>query len=102
MRSLRNLNERDIGALHGRSYDSIVNAPGYDRARPWVWKPEGGESFEEVRARVAPVLDRLAEAHRERDVVVVSRGGVMMALWAHVSGEWGGHACDPQLRDCHD
>ncbi len=90
-----NLNERDIGALEGCSYDSILTAPGYDRARPWVWKPEGGESFEDVRARVAPVLDQLAEAHRERDVIVVSHGGVMMALWAHVTGEWGGTHATP-------
>jgi probable phosphoglycerate mutase len=85
-----NLNERDIGALQGCSYDSVLSAPGYDRTRPWAWKPDGGESFEDVRARAAPVLDRLAEGHRDRDLVVVSHGGVMMALWAHVTREWRG------------
>ena len=37
---------------------------------------------------VGPILDRLAAAHPTRDVVVVSHGGVMMALWAHVTGVW--------------
>jgi broad specificity phosphatase PhoE len=82
------LHERDIGSYQGQPYDSILAAPGFDPTRPWVWKPEGGESFEEVRTRVAPILDRLAEAHRDRDVVVVSHGGVMTALTAHVAGQW--------------
>ena len=47
-----------------------------------------GESFEDVKRRVGPILDRLATAHPTRDVVVVSHGGVMMALWAHVTGVW--------------
>lgn len=82
------LHERHIGALQGESYDSILTAPGYDPQRPWLWKPDGGESFDDVKARVGPILDRLAKAHPTRDVVVVSHGGVMMALWAYVTGEW--------------
>lgn len=82
------IHERNMGHFQGRSYESVLTAPDYDPQRPWLWKPPGGESFEEVMERVAPVLDRLAAAHRGRDVVVVSHGGVMMALWAYVTGEW--------------
>lgn len=85
------LYERDVGALQGKPYDSILTTPGYDpKRRPRTWKPEGGESFEEVEARVGPILDRLAEAHLTRDVVVVSHGGVMKALWAYITGDWDG------------
>lgn len=81
-----NLYERDVGALQGKPYDSILTTPGYDPKRhPWTWKPEGGESFEDVEARVGPILDRLAEAHLTRDIVVVSHGGVMMTLWAYMT-----------------
>ena len=66
----------------------VFAAPGYDPRRPWLWEPPGGESFEHVKARVGPILDRLAITHPTRDVVVVSHGGVMMALWAHVTGVW--------------
>jgi 2,3-bisphosphoglycerate-dependent phosphoglycerate mutase len=83
-----NLHEREIGSHRGRSYDSFLTEPDYDSRRPWAWKPEGGESYEEVQARVSPVLDRLAAAHTARDVVVVSHGGVMTALWAYVAGTW--------------
>jgi broad specificity phosphatase PhoE len=83
-----NLHEREVGAHRGRSYDSFMDVPDYDAARPWAWKPEGGESYEEVQARVAPILDRLAAAHATTDVVVVSHGGVMTTLWAYAAGDW--------------
>ena len=83
-----NLHEREIGSHRGRPYDSFLTEPDYDSQRPWMWKPQGGESYEEVQARVAPVLDRLAAAHRARDVVIVSHGGVMTTLWAYVAGTW--------------
>jgi len=84
------LHEREVGVHRGQSYDSVSAAVGFDAVRPWVWKPEGGESFDEVRARVGPVLNRLAQAHATRDLVIVSHGGVMMCLWAHVVGRWEG------------
>jgi ribonuclease H / adenosylcobalamin/alpha-ribazole phosphatase len=82
------LYERDVGIYRGQSYDSLVAAPDYVADRPWVWRPDGGESYEDVKARVAPVLDRLAEENPDNDVVVVSHGGVMMTLWAYVAGGW--------------
>jgi broad specificity phosphatase PhoE len=84
------LYERDVGALRGLPYDSIHTIPGYDPQHPWSWKPEAGESFEDVEARVGPILDRLAQAHLSRDVVVVSHGGVMKTLWAYITGGWDG------------
>jgi probable phosphoglycerate mutase len=82
------LYERDVGSLKGQSYDELERAPGYDVAAPWAWRPHGGESYEDVQARVAPILDRLALAHPERDVVIVSHGGVMQTLQAYVSRDW--------------
>jgi broad specificity phosphatase PhoE len=89
------LHEREIGAHRGRSYDSFLTEPDYDPQRPWAWKPQGGESYEEVQARVGPILDRLAVAHPARDVVVVSHGGVMTCLWAYVTGRWEGAYVPP-------
>jgi len=83
-----NLHEREVGSHRGRSYDSFLTEPDYDPQRPWLWKPQGGESYEEVQARVGPILDRLAAAHTARDVVIVSHGGVMTTLWAYVAGTW--------------
>jgi broad specificity phosphatase PhoE len=90
-----NLHEREFGAHRGRSYDSFLTEPDYDPRRPWAWKPQGGESYEEVQARVGPILDRLAAAHSGKDVVVVSHGGVMACLWAYVTGRWEGAYVPP-------
>jgi broad specificity phosphatase PhoE len=83
-----NLHEREMGAQRGKSYDSLLTDPDYDPQRPWAWKPHGGESYEEVQARAAPILDRLAAARPAGEVVIVSHGGVMTALWAYVAGTW--------------
>jgi 2,3-bisphosphoglycerate-dependent phosphoglycerate mutase len=83
-----NLYERDVGAHKGLTYDSLEGAPDYDTLRPWAWRPREGESYLDVQARVAPILDRLAAEHPSEDVVIVSHGGVMMTLWAHVTGDW--------------
>jgi broad specificity phosphatase PhoE len=85
-----NLHEREIGTHRGRPYDSFLQEPDYDPERPWAWRPEGGESYEEVQARAGPILDRLAVEHADDDIVVVSHGGVMTTLWAHVAGTWEG------------
>lgn len=82
------LRERHIGELAGQPYGAMRAHPEYDVARFWEWRPEGGESLADVQQRAAPVLVRLAEAHPAEDVVVVSHGGVMLALCAHVEGGW--------------
>lgn len=80
------LRERDYGLLAGRSYDTPRT--GYDRQRYWLWRPEAGETLEEVLVRVGVVLDRLAGSAPDGDLVVVSHGAVMMAAYRHVTGAW--------------
>jgi alpha-ribazole phosphatase len=46
-------------------------------------KPPGGESMEEVITRVGAAMERLAETHAGRDVVIVSHGGAIRAAIAH-------------------
>ena len=82
------LYEREVGAHRGLPYDSLANAPDFDAKQPWAWRPKDGESFLDVEARVAPVLHRLSAEHPTREVVVVSHGGVMLTLWAHILKRW--------------
>lgn len=81
------LHEQSYGHLAGKAYDLVYEDPSYDPARPWLYRPPGGETREEVRTRVAPVFERIAATY-ERELVVVSHGGVMQALWAHITGRW--------------
>lgn len=80
--------EQSLGDLAGQPYESIANDPTFDPKRPWVWRPPAGESPEDVLRRVAPALDRVAGRHPEDEIVIVSHGGVMRSVWAHVTGKW--------------
>jgi alpha-ribazole phosphatase len=46
-------------------------------------KPPGGESMVEVIGRVGAAMERLAEAHDGRDLVIISHGGAIRAAVAH-------------------
>jgi broad specificity phosphatase PhoE len=48
--------------------------------------PPGGESFREVQARVAAVLERLATLLEGQDIVIVAHGGSIRAALAHAMG----------------
>jgi broad specificity phosphatase PhoE len=82
------LHERETGEFAGKPYESILEAEGYDHSQPWVWVPPGGESYEHVRDRVGPILDEIVVRFPNDDVVVVSHGGVMVSMWAHMTGRW--------------
>ena len=57
------LHEQSYGHLAGKAYELVFDDPGYDPARPWLYRPPGGETREEVRARVAPVSERIAASY---------------------------------------
>ena len=80
------LRERSYGEYAGLPYDTA--RPQFDPRAYWDWRPPGGETLEEVAVRVGRALDRISAGAHHRDVVVVSHGAVMMALWRHVTGEW--------------
>ena len=83
------LRERSYGTLAGQPYALARATPGWDPALYWEWcPPGGGERLVDVAARAGAALDRIARGARADDVVVVSHGAVMTALWRHVTGEW--------------
>ncbi len=89
---VHDLHERDLGCLKGQSYDALRELvrtdPGYDPTNGWAWKPEGGESYLDVQRRVVVAIEGLRQRYVGREIVIVSHGGVMRSLWAHVSGTW--------------
>jgi broad specificity phosphatase PhoE len=48
---------------------------------PYRWRPEGGESYQDLMARAVPWLQSI-----ERDTVVVSHGGVSRVLRGYILG----------------
>jgi probable phosphoglycerate mutase len=85
------LEERNLGCLKGRPWaerpEASAEAASFLKSEEqWLWRPDGGESYEDVRRRAVAVLLALGERYPQQDVVVVSHGAVMLALWAHLAG----------------
>jgi broad specificity phosphatase PhoE len=96
---VHDLHERDLGCLKGQSYESLREMvrtdPGYDPTNGWAWKPEGGESYEDVRKRVVVAIEDLRRRYTGREILIVSHGGVMLSVWAHIAGAWHGAHLPP-------
>ncbi len=73
------LSEYDLGSWEGKSFAELQERHRFfDRlAEEPDFAPEGAESPRQVSARIAGALRRIAAAHPEERVVVVSHGGAM-------------------------
>lgn len=80
--------ERHCGAFEGLTLAEIRERFPEHHARMQLgWMdPPGAEDFEVVRARLTAALDRLREEHRGHMAAVVSHGGALATLIAHVLG----------------
>ena len=79
------LRERSFGSWEGLTREDLDALPEGSR--------HDGESDEEVRARMLAAVHDIAAAHPGEQVLVVSHGGALNALWHHAFGErivrWG-------------
>jgi probable phosphoglycerate mutase len=82
--------EQSFGVFAGQPYESLLNDAAYHEGPRWAWRPPGGESLLDVAQRAVPAVQRIVAAAQDEDIVVVSHGGVMLALCAHVAGTWDG------------
>lgn len=79
------LRERHVGEYTGLTRAEIEERwPG---ALASYADPPGGETRDEVVARVLDVISRLAEAHPGADVLAVSHGGIIRYLERHLGEE---------------
>ena len=72
------LRERSFGSWEGLTREDIAELPDGSH--------HDGESDEEVRARVLEAINEIAAAHPGEQVLVVSHGGALNALWHHALG----------------
>jgi probable phosphoglycerate mutase len=78
------LHERRVGPLSGTP-NSLPEGPWPKTLKRWLagetgYAPEGAESFDDIRARVLPVWERLTTAHRGKRLVIVAHGVVCKVL----------------------
>jgi broad specificity phosphatase PhoE len=83
------LHERDFGCLKGHPYhclgEMLLRDPHLTLES---WRPDGGESLDDVRQRAAKALETLVKRHPGQQIVVVCHGAVIQAICADVTGEW--------------
>jgi probable phosphoglycerate mutase len=89
------LREQSFGVFAGQPYDALLSDAAYHEGPRWDWRPQGGESLTDVYRRVVPVFEHITAESAGRDIVVVSHGGVMLALCAYVTGSWDGVSVTP-------
>jgi broad specificity phosphatase PhoE len=79
--------EQHLGEWQGIPHEALTDKLRHKPHPFWPHaaeeEPPGGESFAQLRARVAPALERMAAAHPGGDVVVVAHGGSIRAALAH-------------------
>jgi alpha-ribazole phosphatase len=94
------LSEQDLGEWQGITHAALPVQLAQPAHPFWPIsgdeRPPGGESIEDVIARVGPTLERLAAAHgvdgTGGDVVAVSHGGAIRACIAYAAGLTGQQA----------
>jgi probable phosphoglycerate mutase len=84
------LRERAFGSFEGHTFVELEASWPEQTAR-WRqrhpdWTPPGGESLSSVRTRVLQIIDTLAERHIGEEIVLVSHGGVLDALYRAATG----------------
>jgi len=82
------LREQSFGIFAGQPYTALLNDASYHEGPRWHWRPTGGESLIDVYERAVPAFEQIALASLGRETIIVSHGGVMLALCAFVTGSW--------------
>jgi probable phosphoglycerate mutase len=79
------LRERGFGIFEGRTFAEIESAWPEDsmrwRKRDTGFAPSGGESLEQLHARVAATAHELAARHPGEQILLVAHGGVLDVLY---------------------
>ena len=90
--SMPELRERDFGTWEGLTDEEILMRFPEARTGPWG----DAETRDELAARVLSALRGISENHAGETVLVVTHGGPLRAMLAHVSGDGSG-----PIANCH-
>jgi broad specificity phosphatase PhoE len=84
----RGLREVDVGSWRGLTRAEVRqrDPAGYRRWQRGEAGWEGGESYDEMHARVVATLERLLETHHRGRILLVSHGGAVRAIVARAVG----------------
>lgn len=77
------LAEQDFGDWQGQHYSDVEKTDPRVVHDYWLcpahYRPPGGESFVDLIARTAPVVERISDQNPGRDIIAVTHGGTIRA-----------------------
>lgn len=83
------LKERNFGSLEGRSWTEFD--PDYEvkdkERQEYDYRPYGGESMEDVRARILDFIDFIKKKEKNSRVLVVAHGGIVRLVHKILKGQ---------------
>jgi len=74
------LRERHHGVFEGRPAQEMIKAREKSKVSFHKFKPQGGESYQDVQRRVGLLYHRLCQKYKEETVLLISHGGTIRAL----------------------
>jgi len=63
--------------FEGEKFEELIEEITNSETEDYLWKPEDGESLEELKKRGVEVLNNIKEKHRDEQIVVISHGGTI-------------------------
>lgn len=79
--------EQHLGEWQGMNREAFFAARAHMNHPFWFGpsseRPPGGESFDDLVARVAPAIERLSREYAGRDIIAVAHGGTIKAAISH-------------------
>lgn len=83
------LKERDFGSLSGKPYEEaweemrksgFNNPKSADIKQKYNYRPYGGESVDDVKARLEKFIDEVKKNYSDKTVLVVTHGGIIRLI----------------------
>lgn len=63
--------------FEGERFEDLIKEITNSETEDYLWKPQGGESLEELKERAVRFLNNIKEKHEDEKVIVVSHGGTI-------------------------
>ncbi len=99
---IAHFDEQSFGAWEGQTWDALFQSGRTHTfwLAPAAERPPGGESFEDVMARVSLGLKEQTQAHQGKTIVLFAHGGTIRAALAHALGLDGETALQFSIDNC--
>ena len=80
------LKEAARAKFEGEKFEDLIEEISNSETEDYLWKPEGGESLEELKERGVEFLNNIKEKNEGEKVVAISHGGTISSTLLGILG----------------